>query len=94
MLGKMRVNIEPKEQTIRKMLSALDITVERVRLNVSASIHVKIFDDAGELADYQTLLLSGEEYNQWASDDQYIVNFVCEQLGFVLANAPQEVPEE
>jgi hypothetical protein len=82
----MRVDIQPKEQIVRKTLNAINISVERVQLNVSASILVQVFDDAGELADYHTLSLSGDDYNQWAEDDQYIVNFVCEKLGFVPAS--------
>jgi hypothetical protein len=88
-MEKMRLSIQPKEEIVRKTITAIDISVERVALNVSASIQVKMYDESGAIVDYQVIMLKGDDYAQWAADDQYIIEFVCTRLGFVLSESVQ-----
>lgn len=78
----MRIKIQPYEQITRKVFSEIDISVDKIKLNTSATIHVNIFDDKGNYADFKTLPLVGDDYAQWATDDSYIIDYVFNQLGF------------
>lgn len=90
----MRIKIQPYEQIQRKVLSELEIAVDKVKLNSSATIHVSIFDKAGAYADFKTLPLEGNDYAKWASDDSYIVNFVLQHLGFEAAATEPDAEQQ
>ena len=62
--------------------------IVRVRLYV---INIELFkrvvigteycDDAGILSSAPVITIEGEDYSKWASDDNYIVNYVYQRLG-------------
>lgn len=79
----MRVEIETHELVTRKMIGAVVITIEEIRLNESATIKAMLYDDLGLFVESRTFPMVGDDYAQWGSDDSYIVQFTLSRLGFV-----------
>lgn len=84
-----RIKIRPYEHIVRKIFSTIEISVDKLKLDSSATINVSIFDEKGDYADFKALTLEGDNYAQWAADDSYIVQYVFQQLGF----EPEPEPE-
>lgn len=51
-----------------------------IKLNVSAEITIDLLDDKNSYYESKTFLISGSEYENWADDDNYIVNLINEKL--------------
>jgi hypothetical protein len=79
------VLVIPKEKITTRVVASLEINVQNVVLHVSAQIQVREKDSDGRLIGVQSVRIEGGEYENWASDDNYIVNLICNKLGYQLA---------
>lgn len=70
----------PKTTTIRYV----DLYVTELRLHEKATFLVSLYDTARNLVDRQHVTITGEEYAQWASDDDYVLQIVLGKLGLTL----------
>jgi hypothetical protein len=78
--------IVPQEQITTKVVSSFDVqNIELVLFN-SARIRVAILDENGNMLDLTFLTMEGEDYTNWGSDDNYIINYVATKLGFTIIN--------
>jgi hypothetical protein len=76
------VNIEPVEIPQNPIVeTAVRIIVTNVILNVSASIDAQILDSNSNIIEVKHLLLEQPDYSNWGTDDEFIVNWVLQQLG-------------
>lgn len=80
--------IEPSTQTITNTITSFVVTVTSVVLFMSASLSVDLYNSDPALIKTVYLTLSGEDYNNWSNDDDYINQYVATQLGFVITNSP------
>jgi hypothetical protein len=85
--------IEPSTQTVTNVITSFNVNVTNVQLFVSANISVNLYSADPRLINTVDLPLVGEDYENWANDDQYIIDYVAEKLGFVIAPEPPEPPE-
>lgn len=76
--------IEPSTQTVTNIITSFIVTVTNVQLFTSAILSVDLLNDEPKLINTVSLVLAGEDYNNWANNDDYIINYVATQLGFVL----------
>ena len=78
--------IVPKDQVTTKVICGFTIqNIELVLFN-SARITVKLLDENENMIDLNFLLMAGEDYTNWGTDDNYIFNFVATSLGFTIIN--------
>jgi hypothetical protein len=84
--------IEPSTQTVTNVITSFNVNVTNVQLFVSANISVNLYSADPRLINTVDLPLVGEDYENWANDDQYIIDYVAEKLGFVIAPEPPEPP--
>lgn len=77
----MLVNIENKDLITTKTISKVDILDGNIQLNRFVSFPVRLMDSDDNVISVESVLISGEEYNNWGSDDNYIENLILTKLG-------------
>lgn len=87
------VQIVPKEQITTRVAMSIQVSVEQVSLHEFAQLQVRVFDVNGHVINVHSLRIDGEEYENWSTDDDYIVNVVCSKLGYQPAPVVEPVPE-
>lgn len=75
-----KINIEPKEDVVKRELSSITISVEEVELFKSAKLVVAYFDQNGSFVKFDRFSIEGEDYTNWSNDDQYIYDYVYARL--------------
>lgn len=78
----MLVNIENKDLITTKTISKVDILDGNIQLNRFVSFPVRLMDSDDNVISIENVLISGEEYNNWGSDDSYIETLILTKLGF------------
>ncbi len=64
----------PVYATTSKMIDSFYVSVINVVLNTSATLEIKLFN-GNNLVDIKFTTISGQDYLDWGSNDQYIVNY-------------------
>jgi len=60
----------------------LNVSVSSIDLGRSATIYTELLSNLGEVK-IETLLLEGNDYTLWGSDDDYIIEYAIQKLGLV-----------
>ena len=81
--------IEPSTQIITNIITSFTVSVTDVVLFSSANLIVNLYNADPLLVKTEYMTLSGEAYTDWANDDDYIIQYVATQLGFVITNPPE-----
>jgi hypothetical protein len=76
--------IQPQNLTTVKVICGFEVEVINVILNTSAKLTVRLYDQNNMVVNVQVMDLSGQDYKNWGSNDDYIINYVAQKLGFVL----------
>ena len=76
--------IVPTEKTTTKVVVRFAMDITELVLNTSATFRVITYDIDGSSIDTTSILLAGEDYTAWGSDDEYVIQFVATKLGFTL----------
>ena len=84
-------SIIPFDRTTTTTITRFEIDNIDIRVFSSARIRVNLYNLAGQLIDIANVILSGDDYANWGSDDQYIINYVANALGFQLPPTPEPV---
>lgn len=79
----MEVNVQSKDIVTTQTVSKIKIDDIKVNLNSSARITVQLLNEDGGLVGVEFVNMVGPDYDNWGSDDQYLVNFVFTKLGLV-----------
>ncbi len=82
------INIEPKPMVTTTHLVGFKIDGIQVHLFNSATVRVVIYNSDQNINRIEHVSLTNEEYNNWAMDDNYIVDVVCNKLGFTKSTTP------
>jgi len=69
----------PITKTTTKYFNSFSVELAIMKLNISATFSVKLYDASGNYIDMMMMTMSGEDYARWTSDD-YIPVWVNEQL--------------
>jgi hypothetical protein len=85
-------NILPFEIVSTLTVNRFEIDSIDIRLFTSAVIRVNLFDSNGFRVCAKTILMEGADYANWGNDDQYILTFIMNSLGFTPAAPTVEEP--
>jgi hypothetical protein len=77
----MLINIENKEIITTQTISKVDILEGTIELNKSVRFPVRLMDSNENVLSQQNVTISGEEYENWGADDNYIENLILTKLG-------------
>lgn len=80
-----RVNVQPYAIVKTNTLCSFNATVMQVELSVKAVIAVSLYDENGNYFSSQTIVMEGDDYIAWGSDDSYVNRYIATQLGTTLA---------
>jgi len=59
----------------------MKIEITQLILFTSAQFRVTFFNDNNEIVKSQVLMMSGAEYMAWCDNDQYVIQWIKNQLG-------------
>ena len=76
--------IVPVDKTTTKTVVRFALDIIELVLNTSATFRVITYDIDGASIDTQFVVLEGAAYSNWGSKDEYVVQYVANQLGFVI----------
>jgi|688.fasta_scaffold1264142_1 hypothetical protein len=77
----MLINIENKEFITTQTISKIEILDGRVQLNNSVKFPVVLKTSDDSVITSQVIIITGEEYENWGSDDNYIESLILSKLG-------------
>ena len=77
-------NIVPTEQATSITINAFRVDVIRLTLFESAVLRAIMYDADENQVLTQVVELKGEDYLNWSTNDEYIYQYVAQQLGFTL----------
>jgi hypothetical protein len=86
-----QIYIEPSTQVVTNIITSFIANVTSIELFTSAIISVNLYNADPNLIKTVNLPLVGDDYQNWANNDQYIIDYVAAQLGFVLAPSPPPI---
>lgn len=78
------VEIEPLEIVTVKHKHSFIVHIIDVRIFESVMLSVDFFDENGNCVDRTRLHLTGDDYSNWGTDDNYLVNYVTEKYGLTV----------
>jgi len=76
--------IVPKTETTTRVGVRFALDIIELVLNTSATFRVILYDIEGASINTQFVVLEGTAYSNWGNNDEYVVQYVANQLGFVL----------
>lgn len=68
----------------QKIIVRFEVLVTEVVLNTSASLYVTCYDTLDKVVETKNINMIGEDYTNWGDNDEYVIKFVADTLGFVL----------
>lgn len=77
----MLINIENKEFITTQTISKIEILDGRVQLNNSVKFPVVLKTSDDSVITTEVIMITGEEYENWGSDDNYIESLILSKLG-------------
>ena len=86
------IEIQPINLTSVRTVVRARVYVKSIELFKKVVIGIEYCDTIGILFDGPTLVISGDDYLKWSSDDNYIINYTYQQIGIIPAPAPVPVP--
>ncbi len=79
------INVENKDVVTTKTITSIDILTGELSLNNSVNFPVKLHDQDGNIVSIEFVRIEGEEYSNWSSDDQYVVDLILSRLNLTKA---------
>lgn len=78
------VNVFEKDISRSYQVVSFSINVVSIELNVSVSVSVSCYDANNCLSLTDFFVISGDEYNAWGNDDEYLKQLIASKLGLVI----------
>ena len=76
-----RTEIIPTDYVLpARIINSIFIEVMNIKLFTNVSVMVSLFDINENIIDNKYFVIEGEEYTNWASDDNYLVELVLNKL--------------
>jgi hypothetical protein len=85
-MGTDTVNVQPYDIVNTTTVNSFNVSVMSLDLFNSVTLTVDLFDASGNRVSAQRIILSGDDYIAWGSDDNYINRYVATQLGATIIN--------
>jgi len=77
-------NIEAYDETTTKTIVRFSLDISQMELSISATFRVSLYDANDKYISNKYVIIEGQDYLDWGNDDQYVINFVAQKLGFTL----------
>lgn len=77
-------NIVPIESTQTIVSNKMNIRVLNLVFGVSIEVIASVVQSNGTVTQNYHLVISGEEYANWGSDDAYMVNLIASKIGVAI----------
>jgi hypothetical protein len=72
-----------KTTTFSDEIKYITVSVSSIILGIQATVET-LFQNEQRTVYSTKDVLSGDDYKNWGSDDEYIINWVCKKYGLVL----------
>ena len=82
----MSYEIQPIEQISRLEYKYIQVGIMEINLGVSASIITCFMDANNVVCKREIAILEGDDYKQWGTDDDYILQWVIKKYNLTLIN--------
>ena len=79
-MNDINVNVNNHDIVTTNTINNINISVQNLVLFTSVSLAVRLYTNK-ILIDNRFLTLTGDDYNNWMNDDNYIVTYVLQALG-------------
>lgn len=76
-----QINVQDKTITTTTVVKSIEIESVELKIGNSAKIFVRLLDENGGLITNEIVRIEGNDYNNWGTDDQYIIDYVLTTLG-------------
>lgn len=76
----------PSEKTEQYVVTKLDIQILDLKLNESVLVLVSLYNEQEVRVNQKQIIISGDEYSAWGSDDQYLLTLVASKFGLTIIN--------
>lgn len=76
-----QINVQDKTITTTTVVKSIEIESAEVKLGQSAKVFVRLLDENGGLVGNEIVRVEGTDYENWGSDDQYLVDYILTTLG-------------
>lgn len=80
------VIIQPAQEVTTVTVASFKINVMSLELFKGAHLSIALFNSEMNVIGIKYIDIMGEDYEQWNNDDNYVINFVANKLGFVIQN--------
>ena len=84
MFSEKKISINAFDIVTTNTATSFKVEVNKVNLFVSADIRISLFSENNNIIRRDYLTLSGDSYNNWANNDEYIITYVANYYGFIL----------
>lgn len=81
-----KINIVEKEVLVKYNVKSFDIVVSGIILGECVNIYASCYDIDNNFLYKEYININGQEYLDWGTDDNYLINIVAQRLGFVIEN--------
>jgi len=80
--------IEPYTQTTTQVITSFTVSCRSLTLFEAATFTVDSFDANNNLISRQVLQMSTPEYLEWKNNDEFVVVWTADKLGYILVSPP------
>ena len=87
-------SITPCNIVTTKTITSFKIDRIEISLFQSAVITVVLLDSANSILDVKFINMTSADYSKWSADDNYVIEFIKQKLGFSDVPLEEPVPQE
>ena len=80
------VNTNPKEYITVNVCKSVEMRVFHFIIGSSIEVNCLLKDENENVFKIENITISGDEYNNWGTDDDYLINLVLSKLGLSQSN--------
>lgn len=79
-----KTEVEPCDyHTPVRVIHHIEIQILQLTLFQSVSLIVSLYDQNDHIIDNKVVAIEGQEYADWANNDQYLIDLVMAKLGLI-----------
>jgi len=86
------INIQPMTMRHEFLFSSIQIKLEKLILDDSATFHVRFPEQTIRLRPIE-IVIQGQDYKNWLNDDSYVVQYIISKLNLVIRD-PENISTE
>lgn len=80
-MSQKNIPIQPYVVTEVKTITSFKINVEQLQLFKSITVRVELLNAEGSVIQLRYVVVDGDDYKNWSTDDNYLINKVAEKIG-------------